>query len=193
MGFWSKVGKFAGKTALGIIAPGALAGYEYQKAKETNEILKGFDEAIEMLFKSLAQLKEGDSWSELLVRARSLVVKILSDEDAREPILKEIHPNEQGRAICLIMTSALANPEVVRVLSPSEDDRTFLAGVLGIIEAHCQQLDAKIAGRGLATMEESVLRMLYDYVCTRMAHVEISCSLTGTMTRRRLLTHKCLI
>ena len=69
MGFWSKVGKFAGKTALGIIAPGALAGYEYQKAKETNEMLKGFDEAIEPLFRSLAALKDGDdSWSELLVR-----------------------------------------------------------------------------------------------------------------------------
>ena len=76
MGFWGTVGKFAGKTALGIIAPGALAGYEYQKAKQTNEMLKGFDEAIEPLFKNLSSIQDEDSWSELLVMVRSLVVKI---------------------------------------------------------------------------------------------------------------------
>ena len=174
MGFWSKLGKFAGKTALGIIAPGAVAGYEYQKAKETNEMLKGFDEAIEPLFKSLAALSDDDdSWSELLVRLRSLTIKFMSNGESRQPLLEKVHPNEQARTLCLIMGGAFDNPEVAGILGASEENEKLLIGSLNITEMLCQQLDAKISGAGLATMEESVLRMLYDMICTRQLHVGI--------------------
>ncbi len=174
MGFWGKLGKFAGRAAVGIIAPGALAGYDYAKAKATNEMLKGFDEAIEPLFKNLAAVKDDDdSWSELLVRLRSLTIKFLGNEEARKPLLKTVHPNEQARTLCLIMGGAFDIPEVAGALAASDDNRNLLIGSLNITEMLCQQLDAKIQGAGLETMEEAVLRMLYDMICTRQLHIGI--------------------
>ena len=174
MGFWGKLGKFAGRAAVGIIAPGALAGYDYAKAKATNEMLKGFDEAIEPLFRNLAAVKEDDdSWSELLVRLRSLTIKFLGNEEAREPLLKKVHPNEQARTLCLIMGGVFDVPDVAAVLAASDDNRKLLMGSLNITELLCQQLDARIQAAGLATMEEAVLRMLYDMICTRQLHVGI--------------------
>lgn len=174
MGFWSKLGKFAGRAAIGIIAPGALAGYDYAKAKETNEMLKGFDEAIEPLFKNLAAVKEDDdSWSELLVRLRSLTIKFLGNEEARKPLLQKVHPNEQARTLCLIMGGAFDVPDVAAVLAASDDNRNLLIGSLNITELLCQELDARIQAAGLETMEEAVLRMLYDLICTRQLHIGI--------------------
>lgn len=171
MGFWSSVGKFAGKAALGIVAPGALAGYEYQKAKETNELLKGFDEAIEPFFKNLAQVQEDDTWSELLVLIRGCVVKYLTNKDVREKLLKECHPNEQGRTCCTIASVFCEEPSIIQAATVKGAKLDILRGVLNITEAICQQLDNRIASAGLAPMEENVVRMLFDMMCTRIPHV----------------------
>lgn len=171
MGFWSSAGKFAGKAALGIIAPGALAGYEYQKAKERNELLKGFDEAIEPFFRNLAQVQEDDSWSELLVLIRGYVVKYLSNEDAREKLLRKCHPNEQGRTCCAIASVFCDESSIVQAAAAKGAKLDVLRGVLNITEAICQELDKRIASAGLAPMEENVVRMLFDMMCTRMPHV----------------------
>ena len=173
MGFWGSVGKFAGKTALGIIAPGALAGYEYQKAKQINEMLKGFDEAIEPLFKNLSSVQDEDSWSELLVMVRSLVVKFLSNEKARNPLLKEVHPNEQARTCCSIASVVCEDPSVQSAAAQRGADIDVLRGTLNILEALCQELDKRIAKAGLDQMEENVMRMFFDFLCTRNPHLVV--------------------
>lgn len=173
MGFWGAVGKFAGKTALGIIAPGALAGYEYQKAKQTNEMLKGFDEAIEPLFKNLSSIQDEDSWSELLVMVRSLVVKFLSDEKARSSLLKDAHPNEQARTCCTISSVFCEDPAVKNAATQRGANIDVLRGTLNVLEELCQELDRRIAKAGLEQMEENVMRMFFDILCTRNPHLLI--------------------
>lgn len=167
MGFWGKLGKFAGRAAVGIIAPGALAGYDYQKAKQTNEMLKGYDEAIEPLFKNLASVQEDDSWSELLVMVRSGVVRFLGNEEARKPLLKDVHPNEQARTCCLI-ASVICDDDSIRGAAAQRGAKIdLLRGTLNIIAAFGEELDKRIAGASLTQMEENVVRMFFDILCTR--------------------------
>lgn len=171
MGFWKSVGKFAGKTALGIIAPGALAGYEYRKAKVTNEVLKGLDEAIDPFFKNLAQAQEDDSWSELLVLVRGCVVKFLSNEEARQKLLKESHPNEQGRICCTLATTFCGEPSIFQAATEKGAKVEILIGLLNITEKICKELDNRIASAGLSQKEENVVRLLFDTMCTRLPYV----------------------
>jgi len=171
MGFWGKVGKFAGRTAIGIIAPGALAGYDYQKAKQTNEMLKGFDEAIDPLFKNLAAVQDDDSWSELLVMVRSFVIKFLGNEEARKPLLKEVHPNEQARTCCSIASVVCEDPNFQNAAAQKGANIDVLRGVLNILEEFCQELDKRIAAASLEPMEANVMRMFFDMLCTRNPQV----------------------
>ena len=173
MGFWGSVGKFVGKTALGVVAPGALAGYEYQKAKQTNEMLKGFDDAIEPLFRSLAQVQEGDAWSELLVMVRKCVMDFLGNKEAREKLLKECHPNEQARTCCTIAASICGTDAIAQFAASKGANLELLKGVLNIVELICQELDKRIASAGLLEMEAAVTRMLFDLLCTRGPHLTI--------------------
>lgn len=171
MGFWGKLGKFAGRAAVGIIAPGALAGYDYQKAKQTNEMLKGYDEAIEPLFKNLASVQEDDSWSELLVMVRSSVVKFLGNEEARKPLLKGVHPNEQARTCCAI-ASVICEEDSIRGAAAQRGAKIdLLRGTLNIIAEFGEELDKRITGASLTPMEENVVRMFFDVFCTRNPQV----------------------
>ena len=173
MGFWGSVGKFAGKAALGIVAPGTLAGYEYQKAKEEREMLKELDEVIETLFQNLAKIQDGGAWNELLVLVRGGVVQCLSNKDTRERLSKEHHPDEQGRTCCRI-AAAFCEKLLTSHAAVDRSELDLLRGVLNITEAICIVLDNRIASASLTKKEEGVVRFLFDMACTRMPHMSMA-------------------
>ena len=173
MGFWKSVGKFAGKAALGVMAPGVLAGLEYHKAKEKQEILLQFDESIESLFNSLAKMREGDTWKELLALVRSCVVGFLKNDEERNKLLKSknIDANESGRICCALAMLFCEQESIIGFAEGKGIEIDELKVIVGIAELICQELDKRIATAGLVPKEESVVRALFDSSCTCQPHL----------------------
>ena len=174
MGFWGKIGRFAGRTVIGVIAPGALAGWDYGRAKQMHAILKGYDEALEPLFNGLAALQKCDGWSELLVELRSFVVKFMTDEKAFKPLLKTVRPMEQGRTCRVIAQVVFDEPLFQDKARQHGVEIGLLRETFYMSELLCQELDERIAAASLEPNEEYVVRMLFDGACTRNPQLEVA-------------------
>ena len=171
MGFWGSVGKFAGKTALGIIAPGALAGYEYQKAKQRNEAFAEYDEALDAFFKSIALASEEDGWSELLVVLRDTVVGVLKNDKARKETEGLLHPEDYARVCATIITYAYDSPKIVQFATQRNVNIDILKGVVNIVLLAGAEFDKRVGAAGMSPLEASLMRLIYDCVCSRYPHI----------------------
>lgn len=171
MGFWGSVGKFAGKTALGIIAPGALAGYEYQKAKQRSEAFAEYDEALDTFFKSIAQASEEDGWSELLVVLRNTVVGVLKNDKARKEAEGMLHPEDYARVCATIITYVYDLPKVVQFATQRNVNIDILKGVVNIVLLAGAEFDKRVDAAGMSPLEASLMRLIYDCVCSRYPHM----------------------
>ena len=173
MGFWKSFGKIVGKTALTIAMPGAVAGYEYQKQKAIGEAMGDFDEAMDVLFKHLAALDDCDGWSELLVIVRNVVVGCLTDKKSRDKILSESNPNERARTCCEIALGATESDALQHIALEKNVDINLLKGALAIQLSLCDSLDKRLLSSGTMGMEEYVMRLVFDMVCTRLPIVSM--------------------
>ena len=180
MGFWKSFfggfGKVVGKTALTIAMPGAVAGYEYQKQKAIGEAMAEFDETMDTLFKHLAAFDERDGWSELLVIVRNIVVNCLTNKKTRDKVLSETHPNERARACCEMALGATESDALLHIAQEKNVDLNLLKGVLTMQLLLCEQLDKCLSETGTVGMEENVMRLLFDMVCTRLPIVSAKIS-----------------
>jgi len=173
MGFWKSFGKIVGKTALTIAMPGAVAGYEYQKQKEIGEAMADFDETMDVLFKHLSALNDDDSWSELLVIVRNIAVGCLTNKKSRDKILAESNPNERARTCCEMALGATESDALQRIAIEKGVDLNLLKGALSIQLSFCDSLDKRLLSSGTTGMEENVMRLIFDMVCTRLPLVSI--------------------
>ena len=165
MGFWKSVAK----VAVGIAAPGALAGWEYQEYKQEKELLQELDDAIGTLFKTASVFSDEDCWSELLVTIKGLVIKTISDKKSRESLLKEAHREEIGRLCCELAFEFARNETIVSFAKENGADPDLAVGCFMIPLLYCKELDAKLeACQTLTKMEVSVVRLVFDLAATRV-------------------------
>lgn len=176
MGFWKSFGKVVGKTALTIAMPGAVAGYEYQKQKAIGEAMTEFDEAMDALFRHLAAFDERDEWSELLVVVRNIVVGCLTNKKTRDKILSESNPNERAKTCCEMALGATDADVLQHFAQEKNVDLNLLKGVLIMQLSLCDQLDKCLLETGTVGMEENVMRLIFDMVCTRLPIVSAKIS-----------------
>lgn len=176
MGFWKSFGKVVGKTALTIAMPGAVAGYEYQKQKAIGEAMTEFDEAMDALFRHLAAFNERDEWSELLVVVRNIVVGCLTNKKTRDKILSESNPNERAKTCCEMALGATDADVLQHFAQEKNVDLNLLKGVLIMQLSLCDQLDKCLLETGTVGMEENVMRLIFDMVCTRLPIVSAKIS-----------------
>lgn len=173
MGFWKSFGKTIGKIALIIAMPGAVAGYEYQKQKAIAEVMKDFDEAINALFKQLAALDDSDGWSEILVFVRNVIIDCLTNKKTRDKILSEANPNERARTCCEMALGGTEVEALQHIAHAKNVNLNLLKGALTIQLSLCDSLDKHLLSNGIIGMEEHVMRLVFDIVCTRLPLVSL--------------------